>query len=118
MTDGVNGDLEILADALSSNDEVTRRIAETGLNWILLLLKKNADYGNSAMQVPILAPSLNNLTAIQVRMSDKINRLANLLRSSNPGPLIDESIQDTMRDLGAYSLLWLIADSLDAEDLH
>lgn len=83
-----------------------QRIAETGLEWIELLLRKNADYGSAVWDAPVLAPNASVDLAIRVRMSDKISRLQCLL-SSGGNPEVSESIDDTMRDLGAYALLWL-----------
>lgn len=83
-----------------------QRIAETGLDWIATLIKKNTDYGDSAWTEPVLAPNLPPKQAILVRMSDKINRLKAL---SQKEALVAESYNDTMKDLGAYALLYLAA---------
>jgi hypothetical protein len=83
-----------------------QRIAQVGLDWMLTLLAKNADYGGSAWAVPTLCPKLECGDAILVRMSDKISRIANLLKADSKA-LVDESIEDTIKDLGAYCLLWL-----------
>lgn len=83
-----------------------QRIAEVGLDWIATLIKKNTDYGDSAWTEPVLAPNLPPKQAILVRMSDKINRLKAL---SQKEALVDESYNDTMKDLGAYALLYLAA---------
>jgi hypothetical protein len=40
-------------------------------------------------------------------MSDKIERITSLLSKDDP-EVVDESIRDTVRDLGAYCLLWLV----------
>lgn len=82
-----------------------QRIAEIGLKWIVLLLRKNADYGSSVWLTPILAPDTNPGVAIRVRMSDKIQRLQRLLAGNEPE--VNESIEDTIKDLGAYCLLYL-----------
>jgi hypothetical protein len=83
-----------------------QRIARVGLDWLTTLLAKNQDYGGSAWAVPALCPKLQTGDAILVRMSDKISRINNLLRADNKA-LVDESIEDTIKDLGAYCLLWL-----------
>lgn len=83
-----------------------QRIAEVGLDWIATLIKKNTDYGDSAWTEPVLAPNLPPKQAILVRMSDKINRLKAL---SQKEALVAESYNDTMKDLGAYALLYLAA---------
>jgi hypothetical protein len=82
-----------------------KRICSVGLEIIDTLLRKNHDYGGSAWQVPVLAPTLTPREAIQCRMSDKIQRLSKLL--SGEQAQVAESIEDTMRDLAGYSILWL-----------
>lgn len=85
-----------------------QRIAETGVTWIELLLAKNADYGSSAWKPPLLSPGLDAGAAILVRMSDKIERIASLAAKGGAGSAeVAESLEDTVRDLGAYCLLWL-----------
>ena len=96
----------ILEESLTGNrgsDQLA--IAQEVVRWGALLLRKNADYGSSVWRSPILAPDCDPGVAIRVRMSDKINRLASLL--DRPGEVADESLDDTLRDLGAYCLLEL-----------
>lgn len=95
---------ERIRQALASDNEDQRRIAEIGLEWIATLLAKNQDYGGSAWQAPALKPSLSTGDAILVRMSDKVSRIASL---STQEAQVDESLEDTIKDLGAYALLWL-----------
>lgn len=83
-------------------------IVTTGLEILDTLLRKNHDYGGSAWKTPVLAPGLSPREAIQCRMSDKIERLQKLLSGENP--LVQESIEDSMRDLAGYAVLWLGAD--------
>lgn len=90
-----------------------QRICEAGLSVVDLLLRKNADYGGSAWQVPILAPKLTPRQAIQCRMSDKIQRLQTLL--SGQQAEVAESIEDTMRDMAGYAILWLGAKTHEAD---
>jgi hypothetical protein len=82
-----------------------QRIAIEGLRWLELILRKNSDYGSSVWQSPCLAPTMPVASAILVRMSDKVKRLASL--AEKPAAVADESLDDTMRDLGAYALLYL-----------
>ncbi len=91
-----------------------RVIAEQSMDLIALLLQKNSDYGGSAWQVPTLAPGLSPREALQCRMSDKIQRLQQLL-SGEPAE-IAESIDDTMRDLAGYCILWIGAPLSSGED--
>jgi hypothetical protein len=80
-------------------------IAETGLELIALLLRKNSDYGSSAWASPVLAPGMSPLQAIQCRMSDKVARLSGL--SGGHTAEVNESLVDTMSDLTGYGMLWL-----------
>lgn len=102
-------------DALGgSNGGDQQRLAETALEWIDLLLRKNSDYGSSAWQVPALAPHLDVGAAILVRMSDKVARLGKL--SGSPASVSDESFEDTLTDLGAYCLLYLARPKPDPQE--
>ena len=83
-----------------------QRIASEVLRWGGLMLRKNADYGGAVWDVPALAPDCSPSAAIRVRMSDKIARLRTLL-AKGTAEVADESIDDTLRDLGAYCLLEL-----------
>lgn len=86
--------------------EGQNRILEQGLQVIDLLLRKNADYGCSAWETPVLTPWLDVDDAILVRMSDKLQRLRTLM-SADEQHVKDESIRDTMRDLAGYAILYL-----------
>jgi len=85
--------------------EDQQRIAEAVVEFGEKLLKKNSDYGSSVWKVPTLAPNCSVSEAIFVRMSDKIERI-NSLRKNGTAE-IDESLEDTIGDLGAYCVLWL-----------
>lgn len=102
----LNRDKQVLRDSLlGARGEDQRRIAEEVIRWAAVLLRKNHDYGSSAWQKPLLAPECDAGVAIRVRMSDKLQRLISLL-SKGAGE-IEESVDDTLRDLGAYCLLEL-----------
>ena len=97
----------IIDEALmGQRGEVQKAIAETGLDWVETILKKNKDYGNSVFKKPILLPSMGVGRAILVRMSDKIERLRNLADIKDGE--VKESKLDTISDLGAYCLLYLV----------
>lgn len=96
----------ILGEALNGKRGADqKRIAEAGLGFIELLLAKNNDYGSSVWKVPFLCPDMPVTSAILVRMSDKIERLA-ALQNKTPD-VVDESFEDTIKDLGSYCLLYL-----------
>jgi hypothetical protein len=94
--------------AAGQHGEDQKRLVSAGLSVVDTLLRKNADYGGSAWQVPVLAPKLTPREAIQCRMSDKVARLARLL--SGEKAQVSESIEDTMKDLAGYAVLWLGAE--------
>lgn len=95
-------------DGIRGDDQ--RRIATVGLAWVETLLRKNADYGSSAWQVPVMCPKLSASDAILVRMSDKIQRILALM--NKPAEVVSESLHDTFSDLGAYCLLY-VAQPID-----
>lgn len=69
------------------------------------LHEKNADYGNAAAQPPAAAPWLPPEIAILVRISDKVQRLATLLRPGADEAQVSESAYDTAMDLAGYGIL-------------
>jgi hypothetical protein len=103
--------LELALSGAGGDDQ--QRIAATGLEWLGMLLDKNRDYGSSVWKPPILSPRLDVAEAIFVRLSDKIERIRSL-RQRGGDPAVDESLDDTLRDLAGYCLLLLARP--DAED--
>lgn len=97
-------DLNYIVESLQSGTDHQKIIAKEGLAAVALLLRKNKDYGSSAYDSPLLVPHLPAKTAILVRMSDKIKRFQQLMKSERE---VNESIEDTMFDLLGYSLLYL-----------
>lgn len=95
---------ERIKKALKGDNEDQRRIAEIGLDWVATLLDKNHDYGSSVWKSPVLKPEMDLGDAILVRMSDKVSRIVSL---QNKEAQVDESLDDTVEDLGSYALLWL-----------
>jgi len=87
-------------------NENQRRIAETGIRILATLLRKNADYGSTVFDPPALAPEMDPGSAILVRMSDKIGRIANLVGREDRAS-VDESLDDTLADLAGYAILYL-----------
>lgn len=107
--DDANGDgWIVLRAAAGDHGPGAQRLAEVGLTVVEMLLKKNIDYGGSAWKKPVLAAGMTPREAIQCRMSDKIARLSRLLDGSNePRMVVDEAVEDTMKDLAGYCVLWL-----------
>lgn len=78
-------------------DAIVKRMADT-------YRAKNADYGDSFGQ----SVKEFGYTAALVRMSDKFNRLKNLMRNDAEMRVKDESIKDTILDLACYSVMLAI----------
>ena len=105
-----------IEDALSgSRGEGQQRIAIEGLAWIELVLSKNMNYGGSVWKAPALTPEMPVSSAILVRMSDKVSRIASLM--SGVKDAVNEPLEDTIKDLGAYCLLYLARPSKPNESL-
>lgn len=85
-------------------DAASKKLAE-------ILSKKNRDYGDAASSPPLLAPHIDAGTAILVRMSDKVNRIKNLLGAGKSE--VNESLEDSVLDLAGYCLLYLIVTEKD-----
>lgn len=100
--------LDEIDKSVDDGGERAKTIVREGFALIALLLRKNADYGDSAFQSPILLPGTPPRDAIQCRMSDKIERLRKLIESRSS--MVNESLEDTMRDLAGYAILWLGAE--------
>lgn len=66
--------------------------------------KKNADYGDSIGE---LYNKLGDIT-ILTRISDKYNRLMNLLDPNNDREVNYESVDDTILDMANYCIIWLM----------
>ncbi len=99
---------EVVLEALRGNrGDDQRAIAEKGIEIVELLLRKNADYGSSAWQVPLLAPTLAADVGILVRASDKIRRLERLL-GGHQAEVSDESLDQTIDDLIGYLMLYRV----------
>lgn len=88
------------------DDSFVRAVQEELKTLGTLLVEKNRAYGDSIASEPLFAKGVNTETAIMVRANDKIKRLDNLLK--NGGTENDETIDDTIRDLAGYCILWLI----------
>lgn len=102
--------LHRVAKALDKGSNEQRMIATIGLEVVATLLRKNADYGGSVFHPPLLAPTASSTLGIQVRLSDKVERLRNLLATGRAE--VQESVMDTLTDLVGYGILWRVSDAL------
>ena len=65
--------------------------------------RKNKDYGNSFSKTFEDLGIISSVT----RMSDKMNRLTNLVTKGNQ-QVKDESIEDTLKDLASYAIMTIV----------
>lgn len=90
------------------NKEDTEKLLEQIANSFdelkQLFIDKNKDYGCSIFTTEPLCPSMCPMTAIRVRINDKINRLSNLFNTDEVFR-VKESIADTLNDLAVYSII-------------
>lgn len=70
-----------------------------------LYARKNADYGDSFSK----SVEKYGIIAALTRMSDKWNRLENLILNKREGLVGDERIEDTLLDLASYCLMTVIS---------
>ena len=70
-----------------------------------LYARKNADYGDSFSK----SVEKYGIVAALTRMSDKWNRLENLILNKKEGLVGDERIEDTLLDLASYCLMTVIS---------
>lgn len=77
-----------------------RKIAQMGVQLVSLLLEKNKNYGDAALNpLTVFAKNVTPEQKIRIRMDDKISRLA---RGAEAG-------EDVVFDFAGYSILLLIA---------
>ena len=74
--------------------------------------KKNADYGDSVGE---LYAKLGDITLL-TRISDKYNRLMNLLDPKKEGEVNYESVDDTILDMANYCIIWLMERKIRHEE--
>lgn len=78
-------------------------MVEEAIKIVFTLIRKNRDYGSSVFDAPRLTPHLDPGVAIDVRLSDKLNRLEQLSRTDPE--IKSESIDDTKLDIIGYLIL-------------
>lgn len=96
--------LSVPLHLLTTRDQID--IARVATERMILILKKNADYGSSAFTPPLLAPGMDPRAALLVRLSDKIQRFINL--ESNEANVKEETQAMTVDDIIGYCILWLV----------
>lgn len=97
----------VIEEALEGDNETQRAIAMQGLILTVLLIAKNQNYGNSALEpMAVFAQGIDTKTRMGVRMDDKVNRIARGLNSADG--------EDAYRDLAGYLLLLLAGEQTGA----
>ena len=98
---------EVIEAALYGDNETQKAIATQGLILTALLIMKNRNYGNSALEpMAVFARGIDAKTRMGVRMDDKINRIARGLNTADG--------EDAVRDLAGYLLLMLAGEQTGA----
>ena len=67
-------------------------------------VNKNSDYGDSFGE----GFKKWGILSAMVRISDKYNRLANLVSTNKEIQVVDETIEDTLKDLANYCIMTII----------
>lgn len=81
--------------------EDVQRFVDEAASCIELYAKKNHDYGNSFEKgCDAIGPAYAT-----GRIYDKVNRLVNVTKTESE--VKDESVEDTLKDLACYSLMYL-----------
>tara|TARA_B100001175_G_scaffold55871_3_gene44949 strand:+ start:5393 stop:5689 length:297 start_codon:yes stop_codon:yes gene_type:complete len=75
-------------------------IKEVGREVVLLLLKKNADYGDTANQPPKIFSKLSAKEGILARIDDKLSRIKTVG--------LNDQTEDTLLDLIGYLILYRV----------
>lgn len=96
-------------------NEIKDKIDTACSNLCGILQRKNADYGNSALEKPCLVNNMTSLDGIMVRLGDKFSRLRTIYGAENHQT--NESVQDTLTDIAGYCILALIASDKRDESL-
>ena len=77
-----------------------------------IYVAKNSDYGNSVTDTYAKFGDVS----FMVRITDKINRATSLL-SKNNRQVQDEKLEDTIKDMINYGILWLIERDENIENV-
>ncbi len=91
-------------DKIYNTDEVQIIIADECDKIKNLLLKKNADYGNSAITPKRIFSTSDPIEQIKVRIDDKLSRISNKNNKN--------ITEDTISDLMGYLVLLKVAERL------
>ena len=106
-------DAQLLQQQIEAKEKQIIELCDKLKNTLLL---KSKGYRNSVLKSPILAPHLPPGIGIDIRMSDKIERIISL--TANPDPMAErmESLNDTYLDLAGYCILKTIQLRMEHPD--
>lgn len=97
---------------MTAQEEFFARLEELHLDCVAISKVKNADYAhgddpfqNFRVIERLTAGQISTESGILVRMSDKMQRISNLLQPGREAKVVDESILDTLSDLSNYALI-------------
>lgn len=100
----IPGDDSMLRPAPETESGYTTAFNTIANELTALYQRKNADYGNSFADTWRKLGPVSGIT----RISDKFNRLCNLMATKDKQQVKDESIEDTLSDLACYSIMAMI----------
>ena len=90
---------------LTENEFLVERMKTLANYMVSTYSRKNKDYGNSFGK----SVERYGLISALTRMSDKWNRLENLILNTNGSRMVnDESLVDTLMDLATYCLMTIM----------
>lgn len=93
-------------------DKQVERFERITKELVELYARKNCDYGDAFRRVRKFIPGY-----AAGKLYDKVSRFAQLTGpASIEGPKVDESIEDTLRDLACYAIMELAAREEDHGD--
>ena len=90
-------------------DADTERFINIQREQLELFIKKNLDYGDSYKDYGVVG--------VLVRMTDKINRLKKVSRTTIDLGVPSETLKDTLQDLSIYAILGLMEIQRFVDDM-
>lgn len=85
-------------------NDFQKRAQKIADDIVVLLIKKNNDYGDSFSK----QFEKYGMTSALIRFDDKLSRLESLTVDGNEQQVTDESVVDTVRDIVGYGILTLM----------
>ena len=86
---------ELVNNEMINELEVLKQYKKITNDIIIMLTKKNSDYGDDNLLK-------RGLYGVIVRLDDKLSRLNNLIKQNSKSGMVGESIEDTLKDIIGY----------------